>query len=296
MVQGGARGETLTEINRTLHIEGAEASHHEHARAILAHLNAERDDYELSVTNRLFAERSATLEAPYLALTREQYGAELEPLDFMGAPDASREHINAWVAERTSNRITDLLAAGSVGPLTRLVLVNTVYFLGRWATEFATARTHDSSFTLIDGESVDVPTMHRTGSMLYAQIDGVSVVELPYPGDELSMSLILPEDAEGLRALGMQQAFQPSADFTGISDPENHDERLFIDAVFHQTFIKVEERGTEAAAATAVVVRATGGMGPSAPTRVAFDRPFLFAIRDRASGAILFLGRVADPR
>lgn len=342
MALAGARGETATEMRRVMHVTGPESALHDEASRVLGRLNdPDREDYELRVVNRLFGEGSFTFDQNYLDLTRTKYLAPLEGVDFRGAPDGVRGHINGWVAEQTADRITDLLPPGSVDSDTRLVLVNAIYFLGSWATPFEESLTRPLPFHLPSGRSVRVPTMHRDGVSGFGRTDGVTVVELPYVGDELVMDLIIPDAIDGLPAveerldaetlsrwvaavqgypecslwlprfemrtkvtlgehlgaLGMTKAFtRRVADFTGIANPPDPDDRLFISEAFHQVFVAVDEEGTEAAAATAIVMGSSGGGTPPPPVEVRADRPFLFVIRERASGVILFLGRITDPR
>ncbi len=349
MVFAGARGETATEMSRVMHVEGDASAVNEAASRILARFNdPNREDYELQVVNRLFGEETYTFEQDFLTLTRTQYRAPLEGVDFRGAPEDARQHINRWVGEQTAERIIDLLPPDSIRSDVRLVLVNAIYFLGTWVTPFEEQLTADAPFSLPDGARVDVPTMHQVVTMAHANVDGVTVVELPYEGDDLVMTLIVPDAVDGLgaleerldaetfdswvtaagaptpghlgaplvslflprfemrtkvklsehlKALGMRQAFLDGvADFTGIADPPDPTDRLHISEAYHQVFVAVDERGTEAAAATAIVMaRGTGGPPPP-PVEVRVDRPFLFAIRERASGTVLFLGRINDPR
>jgi serpin B len=289
--------------------------------------------------NRLFGEQSFRFEQDYLTLTRATYSAPFEGVDFQGAPGAQRELINSWVAEQTRDRITDLLPEPAISSDTRLVVVNAVYFLGRWLDQFDPQDTLDERFTFADGTGADVPLMRRTGYLRHGRTDGVTVVEIPYRGSELAMTLIIPDAASGLprvesrltaerfsewisalsssevrlvmprfemkakialsehlKELGMQQAFDPdAADFFGMGRPPVEGMRLYISEAFHQAFVKVDEVGTEAAAATAVVMALAGGP-PAEPTEIRADRPFIFAIRDLGSGTILFIGRVVDPR
>ncbi|MBW2463039.1 MAG: serpin family protein [Deltaproteobacteria bacterium] len=349
MAFGGARGETAAEMRQVMHIEGSDAALHEAASRILGRFNdPNRQEYELRVVNRLFGEETYTFEQDFLALTRTQYRAPLETIDFQGAPEAARQHINRWVGEQTAERITDLLPPESIQGDARLVLVNAIYFLGTWATPFEERATADVPFSLPDGNRVDVPTMHQVETMAYAKVDGVTVVELPYEGGELVMTLVVPDAVGGLpalegrldaetfgtwvtaagapapgqlgaptvslflprfemrtkvtlsdhlKALGMRQAFLDGvADFTGIANPPNPVERLHISEAYHQVFVAVDEEGTEAAAATAVVMGRGAGPPPAPPVEVRVDRPFLFAIRERTSGTVLFLGRINDPR
>jgi serpin B len=235
------------------------------------------------------------------------------------------------VAGATEDRIPSLLAQGTITRDTVAVLVNAIYFNAAWATQFRPADTQPRPFTLLDGSPVTVPTMHA-GDLpaRAAQVDGVAVVELPYDGDELSMLLLVPPVgafarfeaaltgerlaalvgalepqhlslsmprlevrtsaslAGPLSALGLGIAFTDAADFSRISSAGG----LLITDVVHEAFVKVDERGTEAAAATAVIVGTT-----SVPQirPVAVDRPFLFLVRDHATGAVVFLGRVVAP-
>jgi len=290
--------------------------------------------YQLSVANALWAQEGFPFRPAYTALVRSRYGAPVEPMDFLGDADGSRETINAWVEDATEDKIQDLLKPGMIDASTRLVLTNAIYFKGSWKTQFDPEDTEDGDFTRADGSVVEVPLMHRftdTDQVRYTESAdlGAKLVELPYEGDDASMLVILPtgdrdlgavEDALGAEALaaatermwpsdvqltlprfemtsefdlgttlgdmGMASAFDPgSADFSGMSE-----ESLAISSVVHKAFVKVDEAGTEAAAATAVAVLES----MSIPREFRADRPFLFLIRD-GSGAILFIGRVEDP-
>jgi len=239
------------------------------------------------------------------------------------------------VEQKTQGKIQDLIPRGVLTALTRLVLTNAIYFRARWASVFDERATREEDFTLLEGEKVRVPMMRQTGRFGYAEHPGLKVLELPYVRHELSMVILLPTAPDGLpeleqdldaehvdrwlgqvrservnvamprftmtsrfrldkvlQELGMSAAFRPvEADFTGIA----HREDLHIQAVLHQAFVDVNEEGTEAAAATAVAVAATSApMGR--PKEFRADHPFLFLIRDRRSGCILFIGRLMDPR
>jgi serpin B len=254
----------------------------------------------------------------------------LETLDFIGAPDSSRTQINDWVADNTNDRIKDLLPAGSVTSDTRLVLANAVYFNGKWKYEFEESATHEAPFYLADGAMAATPTMFQLSPFKYGQFGGFQMLEMPYAGDDLSMVILLPNERDGLavleaaltaelfdasvagllqqqvevrlpkftfrdkaslraplEALGMTDAFN-NADFTGIADGG-----LAISGVLHQTFIDVNESGTEAAGATGVIIGVTSV--PPPPPVFRADHPFLCALRDAHTGSVLFLGRMADP-
>jgi serpin B len=246
---------------------------------------------------------------------------------------AVRGEINAWVADRTSGRIKDLLPEGTPDPQTRMVLVNAIYFKADWARPFDPHSTADAPFHLLDGSQAQVRLMSETliGTP-YAQADGYQAIELSYQGGTAAMDILVPDpgkfeqfeaglDGEGLTrilgslqpaavqlglpkfsftaqfglgdqlaALGMPNAFDPDrADFSGMDGERD----LYISAVIHKAFVAVDEKGTEAAAATGVIMETTSM--PVTQVNLTIDRPFLFVIRDLPSGQILFVGRVLDP-
>lgn len=339
MTWAGARGDTASEIQHVLHIAAASASYHEAAGRILAAWNdPEKKSYQLAVVNRLFGDAHFAFEPPFLKQMSEQYGAPLEKVDFRGAPSAQRARINAWVKGQTGGRIDELLPDESIDDLTRMVLVDAVYFRGQWKSAFPEYRTRPARFHLAGGKTKQVSMMARTLTAGTAIVGGVKVLELPYRGDDLAMVIALPARANGLpaleqrlspqlftrwvrglqprkvdvslprftirharldltailKAMGIKTAFSDAADFTAMADPPAASDRLQLSSVFHEAFVKVDEQGTEAAAATAVQMRALGAM-PEHNLVFKADHPFLFAIRDRRSGTILFLGRVTDP-
>lgn len=287
--------------------------------------------FRLSVSNSLWGARQASFESAFLDTLAQNYGAGIKLLDFVASPDPSRVRINDWVAQRTEQRIRDLLPAGSISSDTRLVLVNAVYFNAAWESQFSAAATADAAFTRLDGTTATVPLMRQTEYFSYAEGSGYQAVELPYDGGELSMLVVLPavgqfstfeqafDDAKfaeiqaamasryvnlglprfkleggfslktALQALGMNMAFGDLADFSGISAGE----AWRISDVYHKAYVDVDERGTEAAAATAVVVGTTSV--PPEPVVFRADRPFLFAIVDRQTDTLVFLGRVVAP-
>ncbi|HNS50957.1 MAG TPA: serpin family protein [Anaerolineae bacterium] len=289
------------------------------------------EGFRLNIANALWGQESYSFLENYLELLSAYYGAGMERVDFSKAEEA-RGLINDWASRKTEERIQDLIPQGGVNELTRLVLANAVYFNAAWATQFDEALTEEGGFTRLDATQVQVPMMSQTESLNYAVDGGFLAVELPYDGRELSMVIVLPEpgmldvydrplsaetverllaglapeqvkltmpkfefDAqfslrETLSEMGMPIAFSADADLTGMAA----ERELFITDVFHKAFVKVDENGTEAAAATAVVVGLTA-FNPVEPIEVRVDRPFVFLIRDVKTGTILFLGRVVDP-
>jgi serpin B len=289
--------------------------------------------FRLNIANALWGQEGYPFLPEFLDLLAENYGAGLGLLDFAGAAEEARLTINRWVEEQTEGRIQDLLAPGVLTAATRLVLTNAIYFNAAWLHPFEAELTEDGPFSLLGGGQVTVPMMRLPGavSLGYAAGDGYQAVELPYDGGQLSMVLLLPDpgaypafeqalDAEratailealsrqqvaltmpkfefesqfslgeALQALGMTDAFSEAADFSGMTGQRG----LFIGAVIHKAFVAVDEAGTEAAAATAVVMLESAM--PLEPVEVRVDRPFVFFIRDIETGTVLFVGRVLDP-
>lgn len=288
--------------------------------------------FELSVANALWGMKGFPWRKEYLTATQESFGAGLVEVDFKDEPTA-RTTINDWVEGHTNKKIKDLIPQGVLDAATRMVLTNAVYFKGKWELEFDKKKTKDGPFTLADGTKADVPLMHKTADLMFTETDDVQAVELGYKGGETSMTVLLPKKADGLAgvekglsadaldtlhkgmrtqevvltlprfkaetkyelnaplvALGMTDAFTGKADFTGMhTSPET----LYISAVLHKAFVEVNEEGTEAAAATGVIVKATSV--PPPPKVFKADRPFLFVIRHTPTNTVLFLGRCEKP-
>ena len=303
---------------------------------IVKDLNARggQDKYELRVANALWGQEDYKFLPDFVRLVEEQYGGALREVDFVRATERARQTINAWVEKQTNDKIKDLISPGVLDAMTRLVLTNAIYFKGNWATQFKEDRTREAPFTLLDGGKVQAPMMNQKEQFGYMETDGLQGLEMPYVGEELSMVILLPRETAGigdlekeltaekvaewlgtihkrdvivsvpkfkmtskfnlgkvLRAMGMTAAFSENADFSGMTGSGD----LFISAVVHQAYVDVNEEGTEAAAATGVVMRLTS----AAPERIPVfraDHPFIFLIRDKVSGSILFLGRVMNPQ
>jgi serpin B len=334
MTYAGARGRTATEMASALHFTLEPQRLHPAEGALLHDLNrgGRTGAYLLAVANALWGQKGVGFLPDFLELTRTNYGAGMQEVDFQGATEEARRTMNAWVEKQTQDRIKDLLLPGNVTAQTKLVLTNAIYFKGDWDAQFKKEQTHEAPFRTGAAAKVNVPLMNQTGNFPYAEGDEVQVLEMPYKGKDLSMVVLLPKKADGLADLektlttdrlavwlgrlhaykvivgfpkfkttiryslagpladlGVKQAFTEAADLSGMTT-----EKVLISDVIHKAFVEVNEEGTEAAAATAVVVAA-----PGPPTSVPVfraDHPFVFLIRDRHSGAILFLGRLADPR
>jgi serpin B len=293
--------------------------------------------YQLRVANRLWGQRGFSFLAGYLTLTRQQYGAELGLVDFSGQSEAARQEINAWIEKQTAEKIKDLIPQGQLDARTKLVLTNAVYFKGDWTSTFQAGQTRDADFTVTGQQKVTVPLMHQRQTHGYAEDTSLQVLELPYKGDELSMLVLLPKTPDGLpelerslsarqiaalwaklrqqqvdvylpkfkleascslsgalQALGMKLAFSDTeADFSAMDGQRD----LYISAALHKAYVDVNEAGTEAAAATAIIMRTMSARMPGKPIPVfRADHPFLFLIGDKRDGSILFLGRMLNPK
>lgn len=339
MTTAGARGTTATEMASALRFTLPQERLHpafgwldlDLARRGQGAQGRQGQAFQLALSNSLWGEQRANFANSFLDTLAQHYGAGIKLTDFVGTPDASREKINDWVAQRTAQRIRNLLPEGAVTTDTRLVLVNAVYFNAAWQSQFYPQATTDASFTRLDGTTGTVALMNQTSYFAYAEGDGYQAVELPYDGGELAMLILLPAAgqmlafeqtldrakldtiqaalavrnvrvglpkfkieggfsvATAMKALSMNAAFSDAADFSGIGAAEG----WRISDIFHKGFVDVDETGTEAAAATGVVAGTTSV--PPEPTVFRADRPFLFAIVDKPTNSLLFMGRVVAP-
>ena len=334
MTYGGARGNTAAEMRKTLHLSLAEPRLHA-AEASLARKLRSREGYALHVANALWPARGCGVLPEYSAMTRRHYGAYVQEVDF-GNEESARATINHWVEEQTQDKIKNLIPEGILNPLIRLVITNAIHFKGDWAAKFDKSQTEREPFYLLEGNRVRAPTMIQTGRFRTGIADDVKLLELDYAGGDLSMLIVLPKERTGLPAveeslsvtsirkwretlkkrtievhlprfkieascsldkqlktLGMRDAFSKrAADFSGMSR-----EPLYIYKVLHKAFVEVNEKGTKAAAATAVIMKAKSISRDEPPVpEFRADHPFLFLIRDNNSGSILFLGRLMNPK
>uniref|UniRef100_UPI00358DDF5C leukocyte elastase inhibitor-like n=1 Tax=Myxine glutinosa TaxID=7769 RepID=UPI00358DDF5C len=370
MLSLGSRTNTAEQMAKVLHFEGKSGDAlHKSFLQLHDAVNSQHAKYALHMANRLYGDKGFTFLKEFLETTLTLYRAELEPVDFVKAPEDSRLKINGWVEEQTAGKITNILSKDVINSMTRMVLVNAIYFKGKWENTFKTEDTREADFFLNKNETKKVQMMMQEDEFMYGSIEleksapqmmmqqqqqqqqrvmlqpvalpenSVHILELPYIDNELSMLLLLPssitDDSTGLKQLekelnleklrewthsskmfkkklevflpkfrletlyglrkplselGMPDAFSAkTADFSGITG--NRD--LFVSAVVHKAFVEVNEEGTEAAAATAVVMML--GCMPTPPQIVRFDHPFLFFIRHNSSGSILFWGRYTSP-
>ncbi len=334
MTYAGARGETADEMAKVLHFTLGRERLHPAFGATAERLRGDGKPrpFLFLTANALWGQRGLGFRDEFLSLTRECYGAGLREVDFAGDAEGSRRSINRWVEEQTQKKILEILKPGDVGGSTRLVLTNALYLKATWEMPFDKKRTKEARFEVSPERHVAVPMM-QAGMEIFNYFEGAEfgLLELPYKGRQLSMIVLLPRKKWGLpgveksltaaglaeaisklhphagdvalprflarsrlllneelKALGMPKAFGEGADFSGIAGGRG----LRVGLVVHDTFTDVDEVGTEAASATAV-----GLPGLAVPTfSFRADHPFLFLIRERPTGNIFFIGRVADPK
>lgn len=329
MTLNGARGSTFDDMRDALGFAGlSQNAINDAYRGLIPQLLARDPDVEFRLANALWYRTGFDVEQPFLDAASTNFRAQVTQLDFSD-PSAPRT-ISEWAEQQTGGRIKDLVE--QLDPLDMMVLVNAVYFKAPWAEPFEPQATRDAEFTRADGSTVMVPTMSQDASFPHLIEGDLVAVELPYADGDFSMVIAMPADGtplaafvaaltperwadligsledgrimlrmpkftfdydvalnDALAALGMGVAFDPAtANFDGIHHETRDD--LYISSVRQKAFIDVHELGTEAAAATSVTISVT-----SMPQTLAFDRPFMFAIRERESGTILFIGRVGDP-
>ena len=335
MTYAGAREKTANQMATALHFDQEPNQLHLSMGELISRLNAvqKESEVDLSVANAIWAQKGYQFLDEFFRVVQQSYQTDLNQVDFTTAADAARQAINRWVEEQTHQKIKDLIPPGVLNALTRLVLVNAIYFKGFWDTQFKPEDTQEMAFWLSAETNVRVPMMHQEHQFGYWENEWLQMLEMPYKDEALSLIVLLPREkteisvleqkltvenlmrwqgqlrkqkielffpkfkievqfnlGQTLSAMGMPDAFDPNrADFSAMIGKKD----LFISAVIHKAFVEVNEEGTEAAAATGVVVGVTS-IPPPSPIFKA-DHPFVFFIRENASGSILFLGRVLDP-
>lgn len=335
MTWAGARENTAVQMAETLHFTEKPAQFHRAIGDLISQLNAvqKETDVELSIANAIWAQKGYQFLDEFFRIVQQSYQADLKQVDFSSAAESARQAINAWVEQQTNEKIKDLLPPKVLNALTRLVLVNAIYFKGFWDNQFKSRDTREMEFWLLTEVAVKVPMMHQEHQFGYWENDWLQIMEMPYKEESLSLIVLLPKEKTGitdleqklnfenmmawqsrlrkrkvivffpkfkiesqfslgqtLALMGMSDAFDPElADFSAMVGQKE----LYISAVIHKAFLEVNEEGSEAAAATGVVVGVTS-IAPSPPIFKA-DHPFVFFIRDNKSQSILFLGRVLNP-
>jgi len=336
----GARGTTGREMAVALMLDNDPKIAARLARAELDAWQDAKGNAELNIASRLWIDNDFAIQPDFVKTAETAFGAGPASVDY-AKPEDARKTINTWVAEKTKDKIPELIPQGSVDPRTELVVTNAIWFKGRWELPFPKPATKEEPFKTDGTRTVTVPMMHLTDSFRAATQPGMKLLDMRYAESQLAMLVVLPDDPTPaavakleaglgpdtlerwtgalatarvnvtlprftfrsggvmnttLQDLGMKAAFTDKADFTGIADPQaTAGERLYINQVFHQTYVAVDEFGTEAAAATGATMRTTSMLtGPVLEFKA--DHPFLFVIHDTKHGRVLFAGRVANPK
>lgn len=330
MTYEGAKGETAEEIQSVFYFPEDKNIRQSSFAKIYNQINKVDKKYKLHTANALWAQKDYKFLEEYINTIEKYYVGKVTNVDFINATEDARVIINKWVEEQTNNKIKDLIPAGVLNTLTRLVLTNAIYFKGLWIKQFDKEETRKEDFKVSPEKTVKVDMMSITGEEFnYFETEEIQILELLYEGEDLSMLIILPKEndlnsledsfsleklyelrnnlgeqkvdvyipkfkfetkyfmVKTLEEMGMPTAFSMDADFSGMDGTTD----LFIANVIHQAFVDVNEEGTEAAAATGVVMELKAAM----PTVFCADHPFIFMIQERETGNILFLGRVIDP-
>lgn len=336
MAHFGAKGKTAEEMSRILHLSALSpfALNNQMKEFVLT-LNTSSDNKtKLLIANKIFLEKSFEVLEAFKSGTREFYDAEVGLVDFKFHAEQARKNINEWVEEKTNHKIKDLILEGMLNAQTKLTLVNAIYFKGLWLEPFNKASTFPSDFFVSKEKVIQVPMMYREAHFKFIESEELAcqILELPYIGNQLSMVIYLPSKNDGLASLeekinfgnlqksladldgsmpeeievylpkfkmeqrfslndvltgmGAGEMFGGKADFSGIAH-----EPLYVSDVVHKAFVEVNEEGTEAAAATGIGMKML-----SLKPMFSANHPFLFFIRHRSTGAMLFLGHLLEPR
>lgn len=334
MTMAGARGATAKEMADVLGVPDAAAAAAQY-RNLQKQIDALQNSgaIQLSIANSLWAQEGIGFDGAFLQQLGRDFGSDLLKADYRGNSEAARQKINQWVSEKTQQRITDLIARGAVRPDTQLILVNAIYLKALWEQPFEPQKTDDGEFATVGGRSVRARMMHNEISAMYSEDAQAQMLELPYRGGSVTMVILLPKRQDGLKQLeeslpgklmtlrdvpmsrrvslalprftmryqtdlaqplakmGMPSAFSDHADFTGMRKEGG----LLISKVVHEAFVDVDEQGTEAAGATGVMMRPTAMRAIEQPVQFVADHPFVFAIVEKETNGVLFIGRLIDP-
>jgi len=333
MTYNGAREKTKEEMADVMNFNKNEESLSKNFSALNSHItNLTSKKIQLNIANSIWGQQDYGFEKRFLELNNKYYGAGVKEVNFKENYKSIRKDINKWVENKTQEKITDLIKSNMLDPMTRMVLVNAIYFNGKWAFPFKEEDTYEDVFYIYSECKTKTDFMERQVSLKYYEDDLAQVVEIPYSGKSLSMMVILPKERYGmeqlehqlnenlyhsyqksmktkkvkltlpkfkitddfelnepLKNLGMESAFGKNADFSGMTGKKD----LYISNVVHKSFVEVNEEGTEAAAATGVVMRKTSVNMDKKEFKA--DHPFVFFIKDNEHDTILFMGRIMNP-
>jgi serpin B len=336
MTYAGAEEQTAEEMKQALHFGAQDPEFHQIYGRILDSLAQSSGDFEINIANAVWVQKAFPLLGKFTKTVRDNYKGESRELNFIHQPVKSKETINKWVSDKTNDKIPELLSDGVIDADTRMILTNAVYFNAEWYESFNKKMTNEAPFYLLNGGQTTCDLMYQRSRLAYMETKDLQIVELFYKGRQYSMTILLPKKTDGLKeldqtvdqdllaqfdmnkkwedillyvpkfkmdsdyelkpalsALGMKEAFSDDADFKGMTGEKD----LKISSVIHKAFIEVDEEKTEAAAATAVVMKMTSAMPVErSPIEFRADHPFMFLIRHTESGAIVFMGQITNPK
>jgi serpin B len=334
MTYEGARGKTREEMGAVLHFPEDNAKINQQFKDIISRAQTSKDtnDYIFNIANSIWAQQDYKFLQSFFNVIENYYKSPVNNVDFKedNNREQSRLKINDWVAQRTNNKIQELIQKDNLDKNTRMVLVNAVYFLAKWHQPFNKKLTQTDTFFSFDGKT-EKSFMKGDMRINYAEAKGLQMAEIPYKNFKASLVILLPENMakfnelkanlnndffEGLTEdakqtnvsvtipkfrieyrndlskvlydAGMKKPFGTKADFSGMVC----DEKVNIDKIIHQSFIDVDESGTEAAAATAVIMKRVTAVGPDKTVEFKADRPFIFLIKEKSTNSILFVGQL----
>jgi len=341
MVYEGAKGQTAQEIGGVFHFPEDIMQMRNSYQNAFESINNNSSSYTLNTANALWVQNNYQLLSSYINAIKTYYGGNITNLDFINNVSKAVGAINQWVADRTANKIQNILSISDINQYTRLILTNAIYFKSAWSDKFDKSSTQQKDFKTDSGNNSKVGMMEQTSYFEYADVGNAQMLQLPYRGGDISMFVLLPKNnnlsafsgsltykkintweqeqsnklvdvslpkfkiettehmTSDLGAMGMPTAFSKTdADFSGIASIKDPSQNLYISDVIHKAFIDTDENGTEAAAATAIVMNIAGAIqGEKKPEPIVFNanHPFVFLIQDNITGNILFIGRVANP-
>ena len=338
MTYAGARGETEKQMSQTLCFSLEQNTFHDDFRKLIEDIEQDTTNgTQLAIANSLWAQKNYPFLDSFFSLVKAHYDAILKNVNFKDAAERekARKELNSWVEQKTNDKIKELVKVKDIDDLTRLILVNAIYFKDVWKTTFDSLYTKDRAFYLNSADTIHVPMMHSKENIMYYENSDMQVVEIPYKDNKLSMLIFLPIKKDGIEEvektinnklysqilsslkaeevelslpkfkttfniylekaltnIGMPIAFKDSADFSGMTGRKD----LYITQVIHQAFINVNESGTEAAAATAAIMGMKMNVMKNKPKIFSANHPFIFLIKDNATGSILFMGKIMNPK
>jgi serpin B len=335
MCSAGAVGETSKVLSQVLVAPGTTDEQNDAFGKLVKEVNGDGQprEYDLTTANALWSDKTYKCNEKYVAAIDRYYGGALNGVDFAGNPTQAIAIINQWVSVKTGDKINNLVNANSVNRDTRLVLTNAIYFKGKWQLEFKKEVTEAKPFMISKNESVQAPMMSQKSHFSYYEDDTIQALDMRYKGGDLSMLVVLPQQVDGLAkveeawtedhynmvvshlhsqdvqvympkfklettyelkpllfSMGLGICFSDAADFSGMGE-----EPLKISEVVHKALVEVDEEGTVAAAATGVTFLKCAAVMPSRPKVFNADHPFMFFIRNRNTGTILFAGHLKNP-